>query len=166
MGMDWKSAMKAIRAFHAPGLDGSPATLQKELDGLEESLKGWEERDERREASFKAWKGVDAKLRADQDQLVSENIYLKGDLKDANDEVARLNLQIEEIGEAWVCFIESGCVPTKEMLDEITGLVLGETKKRIDATVCPATWGTPPSIWCNKVKGHEGKHSDGEGGLW
>lgn len=37
---------------------------------------------------------------------------------------------------------------------------------KINATVCPATFGTPPSQWCNLTKGHEGKHHDGEGGAW
>lgn len=67
MGMDWKSAIKALKAFHAPGLDGSPASMQKELEGLEESLKGWEDRDESRGKSFETWKAVDAKLRAERD---------------------------------------------------------------------------------------------------
>ena len=73
MGMDWKSAIKALKAFHAPGLDGSPASMQKELEGLEESLKGWEDRDESRGKSFEAWKAVDAKLRAERDAALLQN---------------------------------------------------------------------------------------------
>ena len=53
-GMPWKEALIRLKAEHAQGLDGSPATMQKELAGLEESLKGWELRDQRREACLGA----------------------------------------------------------------------------------------------------------------
>lgn len=72
--------MKALKAFHAPGLDGSPASLQKELDGLEESLKGWEERDERREASFETWKKINETLRADRDAALLQISELQKEL--------------------------------------------------------------------------------------
>ncbi len=64
-GMPWKEALKRLKAFHAGGLDGSPATMQKELEGLEESLKGWETRDERREKCLEIYRQSDIGLRAD-----------------------------------------------------------------------------------------------------
>ena len=61
-GMPWKEALKRLKEFHQEtsgpvGGDPSlarwkPATMQKELEGLEESLKAWETRDERRERSL------------------------------------------------------------------------------------------------------------------
>ena len=68
-GMPWKEALKRLKEHHAAGLDGSPATMQKELEGLEESLKGWETRDERRERSLEIYRQADEKLRAENDKL-------------------------------------------------------------------------------------------------
>lgn len=55
-GMSWKEALKNLKAFLANPLDGSPGPMQKELEGLEESLKGWELRDERRERSLEIYR--------------------------------------------------------------------------------------------------------------
>ena len=67
MGMAWKEALKRLKDHHAAGLAGVPATMQKELEGLEESLKGWEDRDESREKSFQSWKEADAQIRRERD---------------------------------------------------------------------------------------------------
>ena len=69
-GMPWKEALKRLKDFHAAGADGSPASMQKELEGLEESLKGWETRDERRDRTLEVYRQTDEKLRA-------ENLGLK-----------------------------------------------------------------------------------------
>ena len=54
--MPWKEALQRLKAHHAAGLDGAPATMQKELAGLEESLKGWEARDERRDRTLEIYR--------------------------------------------------------------------------------------------------------------
>jgi len=102
--MDWKTAIKKLKEFHAAGADGSPASMQAELSGLEESLKGWEERDEHREKSFQAWKAVDAKLRAERDHLLKQlptntnehREYLIGLTKERDDTL----LQNDELAKA------------------------------------------------------------------
>jgi hypothetical protein len=58
MGMAWKEAIKNLKAHLGD-------SMQKEVEGLEESLKGWEARDESREKSFVRWRETDAKLRAE-----------------------------------------------------------------------------------------------------
>ena len=76
MGMAWKAAVKALREYCG-------GNMTKELEGLEESLKGWEERDEHREKSFQTWKAADAALRNEVDFLSknrAENLVLKSDL--------------------------------------------------------------------------------------
>lgn len=59
LGMPWKEALKRLKEYHQAGADGSPASMQKELEGLEESLKGWEARDERRGRALDALSGVE-----------------------------------------------------------------------------------------------------------
>ncbi len=68
-GMPWKEALKRLKEYHAAGLDGSPATMQKELEGLEESLKGWELRDERRERTLDIYRKNEEELRAENEAL-------------------------------------------------------------------------------------------------
>ena len=63
-GMPWKEALKRLKDFHAAGADGSPASMQKELEGLEESLKGWEARDERRDRTLEIYRQDGITLRA------------------------------------------------------------------------------------------------------
>lgn len=54
-GMPWKEALKRLKEYCAgDAMVGEPPAMQKELEGLEESLKGWETRDQRREACLGA----------------------------------------------------------------------------------------------------------------
>ncbi len=71
-GMSWREALKRLKEYHQAGADGSPASMQKELEGLEESLKGWEARDERRDRTLEIYRQNDEKLRAENDQLRGE----------------------------------------------------------------------------------------------
>ena len=64
-GMPWKEALKRLKEYHCAGADGSPASMQKELEGLEESLKGWETRDERRERALEVYRQDAFNLRVD-----------------------------------------------------------------------------------------------------
>ena len=57
-GMPWKEALKRLKEYCAgDAMVGEPPAMQKELEGLEESLKGWETRDERRERMLKLVQG-------------------------------------------------------------------------------------------------------------
>lgn len=57
-GIPWKEALKRLREYCAgDAMVGEPPAMQKELEGLEESLKGWELRDERRERMLKLIQG-------------------------------------------------------------------------------------------------------------
>ena len=78
-GMSWKEALKNLKAFHAGGLDGSPPTMQKELEGLEESLKGWELRDERREKTLEIYRQGSEKLRVERALLEKRVDELEAD---------------------------------------------------------------------------------------
>jgi chromosome segregation ATPase len=108
MGMAWKDALKILKTFHAAGADGSPASMQKELEGLEESLKGWELRDESREKSFVAWRETDtvlwaenAKLRAEVERLndlfLGEKAALKQTIATSRSQRESLELQVGEL---------------------------------------------------------------------
>lgn len=68
-GMPWKEALKRLKEYHQAGADGSPASMQKELEGLEESLKGWETRDERRDRTLEIYRQNDEKLRKENTEL-------------------------------------------------------------------------------------------------
>lgn len=88
--MTWKDAIKALKAYHVAGADSSPATMQKELLGLEESLKGWESRDEHRERSFVAWREQNATLRADKELFEKR-------WNDVETENAKLRVEVERL---------------------------------------------------------------------
>ena len=53
-GMAWREAVKRLKEYCAAVQHGDSATIAKALEGLEESLKGWELRDQRREACLGA----------------------------------------------------------------------------------------------------------------
>lgn len=59
-GMPWKEALKRLKEYCAgDAMAGEPPAMQKELEGLEESLKGWETRDERRGRALDVLSGVE-----------------------------------------------------------------------------------------------------------
>ena len=91
-GMPWKDALKRLKEFHQAGADGSPASMQKELEGLEESLKGWEQRDERRERCFEIYKEDGVKLRAE----VAKQAMEIRDLRMALDTGMKDGLEVEK----------------------------------------------------------------------
>ena len=68
-GMAWREAVKRLKEYCAAVQHGDQATIAKALEGLEESLKAWETRDERREKTLEVYRQVDEKVRAENDKL-------------------------------------------------------------------------------------------------
>ena len=58
-GMSWKEALKHLKEYCAAVQHGDQIVIAKALEGLEESLKGWETRDERRGKCLDALRDVD-----------------------------------------------------------------------------------------------------------
>lgn len=77
MGMAWKEALKRLKDYCAGDTVGEPSAMKAELEGLEESLKGWELRDEHRERGFNVYRDTDVKVRKERDDARSEVAVLK-----------------------------------------------------------------------------------------